>query len=340
MTNQLKILTMNLLEAGANNNPAGTWRERLPLVLDVLHAGADVIGLQEATSPQLEDVERALGKDYTLLPGPESGESRLPLVFARLRAIMGRRRHAPRPKQIAGELVVPPVLTGDAVAGMADEVIVAESGIGPVGKPSAVAPEPVESRAGRRAEHCALLFRTDRWERLDGGAFWISPRPEVAGSVLPGTVLPRVVNWVRLKERTTGRTGTFFNAHLDFLPWAPLRSARILRRVMDMHWDDQLQVLMGDFNAVPRSAAYRYFARALSQSPNPPLADAWLSAEERIGPEGTFHGGTGRVRWTGRLDRILFRPHIPVERVTTITHRNGEHFPSDHFPVLAEFRTG
>jgi endonuclease/exonuclease/phosphatase family metal-dependent hydrolase len=39
----------------------------------------------------------------------------------------------------------------------------------------------------------------------------------------------------------------------------------------------------------------------------------------------------------GRLDRILFRPSLTVSRVTTLTHQSEGKFPSDHYPVLAEF---
>ena len=191
--------------------------------------------------------------------------------------------------------------------------------------------------ADRRGEHCAILYRTARFEALDGNAFWVSHKPHAPGSALFGTWLPRVVNWIRLRDRETDRPVTVFNAHLDFLPWAPLRSARILRRMLDTFWDGSPQILMGDFNAFPGSRAYKHLGEALHKSDRPPLRDAWREAAERSGPEGTYHGGTGRIRWMGRLDRILFRPALKVARIETVTHRVGEVFPSDHYPVLAEF---
>lgn len=276
----LRVLTLNLLYAGAVN-PAGAWSVRLPLVLDVLRSGADIIALQEATALQLHDLEHAL-PELTFVTGPESGETRMPRVLHRAT------RHGRHPE-------------------------------------------------ARRGEHCAILYRTERFEALEGNAFWLSHQPQTPGSVLKGTWLPRVVNWVRLQDRETGRLLTAYNAHLDFLPWAPLRSARILRHMLDTHWDETPQVLMGDFNAPPRSAAYRHLGSVLNPSAHPPLLDAWESAQERLGPEGTYHGGTGRVRWMGRLDRILFRPRQLVTRVATLTEGKEGFFPSDHYPVLAEF---
>jgi endonuclease/exonuclease/phosphatase family metal-dependent hydrolase len=299
---KLRVMTFNLLYAGAVN-PAGSWAERLPLVLDVLHAGADVVALQEATSTQLADIERDVA-GYTLIPGPESGETRLPRLMQR-----------------AGKL-----LRGATVR--ARET------------PVKHVPNPAHHPHGYRGEHCAILYRADRFEVVAGNAFWISHQPDVAGSVLPGSWLPRVVNWVCLKDRETGRCFAVYNAHLDFLPWSPSRSARILRQMLDSHWDHSPQILMGDFNAAPNSAAYRHFALDLKQGFHPALSDAWLAAAEREGPERTYHGGTGRGRWIGRLDRILFRPGITVERVTTVTHHEGRVYPSDHYPVLAEMRVG
>jgi endonuclease/exonuclease/phosphatase family metal-dependent hydrolase len=295
---QLKVMTFNLLYAGAVN-PAGSWSERLPLVLDVLRAGADVVALQEATALQLADIEREV-KEFTVVRGPESGETRLPRIL-----------------QHAGKL-----LRGRTV--QREEA-----------PPKHGAPR---HPRGYRGEHCAILYRTDRFDVHEGNAFWISHEPQVAGSVLPGTWLPRVVNWVRLRERESARCVTIYNAHLDFLPWSPPRSARILRQMLDTHWDHTPQILMGDFNAHPNSAAYKHFGRDLKQGFHPCLMDAWLAAEQQEGPEGTYHGGTGRVRWIGRLDRILLRPSMKVQRVTTVTHHHDSVYPSDHYPVLAELQ--
>jgi endonuclease/exonuclease/phosphatase family metal-dependent hydrolase len=302
---QLRVMTFNLLYAGAIN-PAGTWSARLPLVLDVLRAGADVIALQEATAVQLADIEREV-TEMTLIPGPESGETRLPRMV-----------------QHAGRL-----LRGVTMRSK-------ES-------PAEHAPHrhaPAHAHAHNRGEHCAILYCPDRFDVVEGNAFWLSHRPHAAGSVLFGSWLPRVVNWVRLRERESDRRVTIFNAHLDYLPWSPSRSARILRQMLDTHWDHTPQILMGDFNAAPNSAAYRHLGRDLKQGFHPALADAWLAAAEQCGPEGTYHGGTGRIRWIGRLDRILFRPGMEVDRVTTVTHHQGSVYPSDHYPVLAELRVG
>lgn len=291
----LRVMTFNLLYAGAVN-PAGGWPMRLPLALDVLKSGAEIIGLQEATERQIEDIMREL-PDFKMVAGPQSGETRLSRL---MRTAVGSLRR-----------------TGSSGA-------------------SAEAAEEQET-SDYRGEYCAILYRASRFEAIDGSAFWLSHLPHHPGSALRGTWLPRVVNWVRLRDRNSLREITVYNAHLDFLPWAPARAARILRDILDSHWDGSAQILTGDFNAVRHSSAYRTLCRA-SADRLPPLADAWLEAAERIGPEGTYHGGTGRARWPGRLDRIFCRPAPQVERAVTVTHHHGRIFPSDHFPVVAEIR--
>jgi endonuclease/exonuclease/phosphatase family metal-dependent hydrolase len=293
---KLNVMTFNLLFHGAVN-PAGSWKARLPLVLDVLRSGADIVAVQEANSIQLDDIEREL-TEFAIIPGPESGETRMPRslhnIGRLLRVAMTRKK----------------------------------------GPPSA---EALAARAhARRGEHCAILYRADKFDLVEGNAFWLSHEPHVPGSVLHGSWLPRVVNWVRLRDCDTSQIVTVFNAHLDFLPWSPPRSAHILRRALDSHWDDAPQILMGDFNAGPNSNAYKNLSAELKHSIRPALEDAWLVSETQDGPAGTFHGGTGRIRWSGRLDRIFFRPDLRVARVTTITHHRDSVYPSDHYPVLAE----
>ncbi|MFY7953898.1 MAG: endonuclease/exonuclease/phosphatase family protein [Armatimonadaceae bacterium] len=292
---RLEVMTLNLLHAGAVN-PAGTWAERLPRVVSLLAGGPDIAGLQEATLLQLDDLARAL-PDYVVVPGPSSGESRLPRFVRRIAGF--RRRHAAAPSHNNGS--------------------------------------PHRHGLHARGEHCAILFRGDRFELIDSNAFWISHRSDQPGSVLPGTWLPRVVNWVRLRERSNGRELLMYNAHVDFLPWAPFRSTRILRHMLDRHWDGTPQFLTGDFNTLGDSRAYRHLCTEVRHGFHPPLADAWLCANERLGPARTFHGGTGRPRWAGRLDRILFRPHAVVDRAQTVVGDGDGHL-SDHFPVTAVFQ--
>src|SRR5689334_257130 len=50
-------------------------------------------------------------------------------------------------------------------------------------------------------EFSAILYRKDRFERLDGNTFWLSQTPEVVGSVGWDAALPRIVTWAKFKDK-------------------------------------------------------------------------------------------------------------------------------------------
>ena len=202
---------------------------------------------------------------------------------------------------------------------------------------------PAWARRGERVqdagEWCPLFYRRDRLRVAAQGAFWLSHRSDEAGSVLPGTWLPRVVNWARFEETTSGAAFSVFNTHVDFLPWATRRSALILWARLKQYWDGTAQIVMGDFNAAPGSALHRcLLSDCRRHAGQPSFQDAWDAAARRKGPTETFHAGRGRRQWQGRIDHIFFRPtRLHVAQYVTVTHGRNGRFPSDHYPVMAEF---
>jgi endonuclease/exonuclease/phosphatase family metal-dependent hydrolase len=51
-----------------------------------------------------------------------------------------------------------------------------------------------------QGEMMALYYRKDRFEKLDGGHFWLSETPEKIGSKSWDSSLPRMATWVKLKD--------------------------------------------------------------------------------------------------------------------------------------------
>jgi endonuclease/exonuclease/phosphatase family metal-dependent hydrolase len=312
----MKLMTFNILY-GTAPTPAGGWPARRKLVADVIERwDPDVAGLQEAMADQLADLAADL-PGYSILPGPISGTNRL-----------------------------------RAWAGTVSRVIRHSASVTPNGKDRLCRitdyglrmthdqkPSRSVHHAADRGEHCAILYRTDRFRVAASGAFWLSEQPEQPGSLLRGTWQPRVVHWARLAEARGQGHVTVYNAHMDYLPWAPPRSGKILRERLDRDWDGTPQFLIGDLNTPTHSAAVRRLLRSDSRLPHlPPLRDAWAEAAQREGPLETLHRGTGRGSWPGRIDHILFRARMAVERLSTVTHCAGSVYPSDHFPVVAEMR--
>jgi len=189
---------------------------------------------------------------------------------------------------------------------------------------------------GRRGDHAdehAAIFYAKRDVRLlEEGEFWLSETPDVPGSQSWGSSLPRMATYGRFQ---TG-AGVFLviNTHFDHVSEeARLKASGLLLRRCEVLSRGTPFAVMGDFNDVEGSPPYGVLCGETA-----PLKDAWISAENREGPEGTFHRFTGNSKPTSRIDWILVRRDIQVIAARTVTVQVNGKYPSDHFPLLAELR--
>lgn len=187
-----------------------------------------------------------------------------------------------------------------------------------------------EGRKGGAAdEHMGVFYRKDRLEVRDSGNFWLSDSPHVPGSRTWGNLYPRMVTWARFERIADGATFTFYNTHLpyrDIDEEARIRCAELMLARLKELPSNEIVILVGDFNAPPESRVYTTLTGTFS--------DAWLTSTRRSGPEGTFHGFTGKPE--RRIDWVLYRGLKPLS-ATTVTTNRQQRYPSDHFPVLVEF---
>ena len=104
-------------------------------------------------------------------------------------------------------------------------------------------------------ESVAVYYRKERFEHLQSGHFWLSDTPDIPGSATFGNTIPRMVTWVRLKERG-GREWLCVNTHLDHVSEpARQQGARMIVEFIAREQGDSLVVVTGDFNALPKSDA-------------------------------------------------------------------------------------
>jgi endonuclease/exonuclease/phosphatase family metal-dependent hydrolase len=121
------------------------------------------------------------------------------------------------------------------------------------------------------------------------------------------------------------------NTHLPYgraADEARRQSAQIVLRLLEKQESGLPVLLVGDFNAPANGEIYDLLTQH--------AADAWQSATERRGPEGTVHG-FGKFEGA-RIDWILHRHCGQVLSAETITGRKNGLFPSDHYPVFAVFQ--
>lgn len=108
-------------------------------------------------------------------------------------------------------------------------------------------------------EAVPVLWRRDRFERVDAGVFWLSGTPDAPGSNTWGGLCPRVATWVRLRDRAAGAAFVFCATHLDHDPSAHGDRIRVLsvRLLATRLPGDAPVILAADLNAMPGSAAHR-----------------------------------------------------------------------------------
>lgn len=191
-------------------------------------------------------------------------------------------------------------------------------------------------------EMMAVFYRRARFEKTDGGHFWLSETPERVGSKSWDSSLPRMVTWVKLRDRRVPEAPPvlFANTHFDHIgARARLESARLLRARLATLGQGCRVVVTGDFNAGEGSEPYKALFGA-GEDRESAVVDAFRVANPaRADNEGTttdFRAdakGRARIDWIG-VSRDWTIGEVRIDR----TAREGR-TPSDHFPVTAVLRT-
>ena len=75
-------------------------------------------------------------------------------------------------------------------------------------------------------EATLIYYRTDKFELLDSGTFWLSDTPDVQGSKFEESKYIRICTWAHLRDRATGNEYVHVNTHLDNLGGSDGRSLR------------------------------------------------------------------------------------------------------------------
>ena len=189
-------------------------------------------------------------------------------------------------------------------------------------------------------EMMAAYWRKGRFEKLDGGHFWLSETPAEAGSKSWDSSLPRMATWMRLKDKSNGdKPVLWINTHFDHIgKIARLESAKLIRERVKTLGKGCSLIVTGDFNAGESSAPYDALFESL-ENDEAPVLDSYRVAhpkrEENEGSTTPFKSApsTGaRIDWIG-----VSRDWKVVAAAIEHPDREGR-TASDHFPVQATLR--
>jgi endonuclease/exonuclease/phosphatase family metal-dependent hydrolase len=182
-----------------------------------------------------------------------------------------------------------------------------------------------------------VLFSRARYEMLSAGGFWLSEKPHVAGSKSWDAAYSRLVNWVQLRERASGKELRVWNTHLDHLGQvAREKQAEMIVQASAVFPPALPQLLTGDFNCDASNPAVKRVAAA-------GWADTYAAVHGAEDPGFTYHEFLGsrfgeqtpKEQLPGKIDYIWCRGPLKVLAAEVIRDSRNGHYPSDHYFLSA-----
>ena len=206
-----------------------------------------------------------------------------------------------------------------------------------------------------KGEHSAIFYRTDKFDIVEKGDFWLSETPDMPSKGWDA-VLPRICSWGHFKCKDTGFEFLFFNLHMDHIgKKARVESAFLVQEKMKELGANLPAILTGDFNVDQTHSSYKALVS------NGVLKDSYESADFRYATNGTFNSFDPNNFTESRIDHVFVSPLFKVKKygVLTDTYRSTKatgtekanvkdcpeeisiesyeaRTPSDHFPVKVE----
>ncbi len=175
-------------------------------------------------------------------------------------------------------------------------------------------------------EATAIMYRTDKYNLIDSGTFWLSETPDKV-SVGWDAQHNRTCTWVVLENKITGEQYAHINTHLDHK--GPQARTNGLALVLEMAESfDMPVVLTGDFNFEKTDPLY-------TQLVSGKFADTQELAQVTMDGK-TYHG------YNGGEDGVPIDFICVNEKITTVKEYrivrdsyNGTYL-SDHYPIFAD----
>lgn len=178
-------------------------------------------------------------------------------------------------------------------------------------------------------EHSAIFYKTDKFELLDKGDFWLSQTPNKPSLGWDATCCKRICSWVYLKVKKTKQTFYVFNAHYDHqgVEARKQSSLLILEKIKEIAPKKPV-VFMGDLNGNHDSEPYKIIANSDI------LKDTFTQVKTPYLYTNTFNGFGKNINGTAVIDHIFTNNKFTVSKWGALTDTYQGKYPSDHLPVL------
>lgn len=200
-------------------------------------------------------------------------------------------------------------------------------------------------------ESAPLAYKTEKYEELDRGWFWLSETPEKSSACYVPETEPRITIWVKLRDKQSGGEFIFATTHFSYVPYSYVLSGRQLNDWLKALPEETPAFVWGDYNAYYRDKTYNSFAyrgamRNLWDVANDMKADGKSCYVGEL--LGGSHNGFKAPEGNAFIDFCFVKknPHLAVDHYE-ILHDCKVGYPemeiepgyvSDHFATYAEVR--
>jgi endonuclease/exonuclease/phosphatase family metal-dependent hydrolase len=179
-------------------------------------------------------------------------------------------------------------------------------------------------------EHSTIFYRKDKYDVIDSGDFWLSEHPEKPGFGWDAHN-NRICSWLKLKMKSGRKTFYVFNVHYDHQGVvARKESSKLILQKIKSIAGNQPVIFTGDFNGNNQTEWYK----TINESGM--LSDVLPRCEHPYINNGSFNSFRIFNPSNELIDHVFTTSAFKVKRYGILTDSYHGHFPSDHFPVLAE----
>ena len=178
-------------------------------------------------------------------------------------------------------------------------------------------------------EYNGIFYKKDRFEKIDGGYFWLSKTPDKP-SFYEGAGCRRICVWIILLDKITNKNVVFCVTHLDNLSEdARIYGANLILEKLSKYYKTYPFVLMGDFNSITTDTVYKNMSNIFSE----------VKVVTNFNPKGTFTSDADFLVNSNaeelEIDFIFINNLFSVKNVDILRDNFNGKYISDHFPVVA-----
>lgn len=188
---------------------------------------------------------------------------------------------------------------------------------------------------------CVLFYKKDRFELLDSGQMWLSPKPGLPFARAWKFSMPRYVNWVYLRQKKDGFQFLYANTHFDNASANKEPAAKLFAATFGPIAAKMPVIVTGDFNTNRTTTRYQ---NLLGDGPGK-LEDTYdLAKSKELVNNRTQGKKSSDLEASRAADQAIDHVFVagPVKKEVTrwvldSTLYDDNQRPSDHPSVYAEF---